>query len=374
MGEVLHIETRASERKKRKQILDAERDYARPFLNRWHKEVEAKVRAGRLPDLSTRFAKLLTNYPSANQGSCWPGQPEMAGKLGKSVRTIGYLISLFVKEGLLRCKQRGLNKSNVYIYQIASKDIFPSRQNPAGQDRQNPADYPLESDPLESDPLESTSSLSSKRPREKLIEDNDEGDPIEHNTIDRIGKAVLPRSEPGASAETASGLPMDGEVLPPANISFPRFWNHSRRRSHPKDSPGPARKRWEVLSEADRSEIAALLDRDGEINLGLMWTCVWLDHRCWREEPLRRSGTAGALDRLGRFEPLPLSLPASTRPPEGHYAIREHTEAFNEWCRYLRQHRIIVPFVSSIVDENGKRVQGFYRRSPRPPDEQPEPR
>jgi hypothetical protein len=182
MGNVLHLDATASERKL-KQLADAARDRARVHIVRWLKEVEAKVRAGKLNDLDARFARALTNFPSANQGTCWAGQPRLAETLGKSVRTIGYCVKRLTDQRLLGRKQRGLNRSNIYTLQIDGTDLFPSRQTPsrqdrqriAGQDRQEiadpdrqkVADYPFESESYENIDSKPTSSAASKRPREE---------------------------------------------------------------------------------------------------------------------------------------------------------------------------------------------------------------
>lgn len=70
--------------------------------------------------------------------------------------------------------------------------------------------------------------------------------------------------------EVWSETVLDGEIVGP--ISFSDFWNGSRRHSDNKDKVGPARKAFEALSEEERQEISALLDRDGEIDLGGEWT------------------------------------------------------------------------------------------------------
>jgi hypothetical protein len=330
----------------------------RPRKYVWLNAVKMDPRVRNYPHISRRlfieYCDVLMLFDSFCREGVWAGRLNWSKRLDVSIRQITRVANALEGMGHIKIQRRG-RSTNLIVPFLNGQRLFP--MGPQG----HPNLPKLDSNIPELNPPEPPTAHV---------------DPVERNTIDRTGNAALPTSEPSTSGETANGLPIEGEILGRADISFPRFWNHSRLRSHPKDSPGPARKRWEALSEADRSEIAARLERDGEIDLGLMWTCVWLDHRCWREEPLRRSGTAGILDRLGRLDlrPLSPSPPALTRPPDGNFAVVEHTRAFEEWCQYLRQRRIIVPLVSSIVDENGKKVQGFYCRSPRPPDEEPEPR
>jgi hypothetical protein len=64
------------------------RNSARPRLRRWFARIEAKIKGGRLLDVDGRLALALTNYPSANEDICWPGQARIAGVLGRSDRTV----------------------------------------------------------------------------------------------------------------------------------------------------------------------------------------------------------------------------------------------------------------------------------------------
>jgi hypothetical protein len=213
-----------------------------------------------------------------------------------------------------------------------------------------------------------------------------------------IGDDVSPTCETGASGTTSRSLAtkevdtvLDGEIIGP--ISFSDFWNGSRRHSDNKDKPGPARKAFEALSEEERQEISALLDRDGEIDLGGEWACLWLKARAWREAPLRKSGINGFFDaprpgsREDRLEQTtlarrrfrewahspddPTNVAArrdAQREPE-QYPVIEHTRAFEEWCRHFRRHHRVPPLAMDIVDQDGKRRRGFYMPSPTPPDD-----
>jgi hypothetical protein len=222
-----------------------------------------------------------------------------------------------------------------------------------------------------------------------------------------VGDDVSTTCKQEASGNTSRSLArkeveavLNGEIVQP--LSFSEFWNGSRRRSDAKDKPGPARKAFEMLSAEERQEIGALLDRDGEIDLGGEWACVWLRARAWREAPLRKSGITGFFDslrpRAGSREDrqeqttvarralrewawredlaienntqvgAPLGYGVASCPP-GHYPIVEHTRAFAEWCQHYRRHRRVPPMSIDIVDQDGKRCRGFYMLTPYPPDD-----
>jgi hypothetical protein len=191
---------------------------------------------------------------------------------------------------------------------------------------------------------------------------------------------------------------LDGEIVYP--ISFSDFWNGSRRHSDNKDKPGPARKAFDALSQEERQEITILLERDGEIDLGGEWSCIWLKARAWREAPLRRSGIAGLFQDLrprpgsredrqertanarrqfrewvqredadtGNNTAVAVTLGNGIAGcPPGHYPIVEHTRPFEEWCQHYRRNHRVPPLAMDIVDQDGRRRRGFYMPTPFPP-------
>jgi hypothetical protein len=266
------------------------------------------------------------------------------------------------------------------------------RQDSACLDRQDSANKPFEQHPFEQHPIEPPLSPKSQNATAELATGSDDGVLPDHHACGETARS-LARKE----VETV----LNGEIVGP--VTFSDFWNGSRRRSDNKDKPGPARKAFEMLSTEERQEITALLDRDGEIDLGGEWSCIWLRTRAWREAQLRKSGIAGVFEAL---RPRPGSredrqeMTANSRRqfrewawredsatgdnntlvaaqlgygiascPPGQYPIIEHTRAFEEWCQHYRRNRRVPPLAIDIVDQHGKRSRGFYKPTPYPPDD-----
>ena len=102
------------------------RNAARPRLRRWFARIEMEITVGRLLDIDGRLAQSLTNYPSANEGICWPGQARLAGVLGRSDRTVRRSLDRLERAGFLHAKQRGWNRSSCYTFMIDGHPLIPS--------------------------------------------------------------------------------------------------------------------------------------------------------------------------------------------------------------------------------------------------------
>jgi hypothetical protein len=208
MGDVLHLKSVAKDRKAR----DA-RNFARPRITNWHRRIDGEMREAMLLEIDGRLARLLTSFPSANDGVCWPGQMRLAATLGKSDRTIRRSISRLERRGFLVARQQGWNLSNCYVFMLDGKSLIPGAERvltgvPTKRDdrtsvsacnrtsvsvcnRTSVSSYLLESESLESESLESIAQRPSKLPREKKRSVDDHSTPIGElidHVVRKLGK------------------------------------------------------------------------------------------------------------------------------------------------------------------------------------------
>lgn len=221
---------------------------ARPLLRAWLGAVEHKIQAKSLKDLDYRLAVILTNFPSANEGKCWPRQKRLARQAGRSERTIREALGRLVSRGLLMRRRGGQGRTSCYAFAIDGALIFTAqsenwsrssaqlRRAIAAPERQGHADKPLE--------------LHS--PEENLSP-----------------------SSPCAGGNEVIDL---GDQRSRTKI-FDRFWDACDASERGKK--GPASAEWDRLSITDLSKIVSLLGRDHRIDLGGMWACRWLKQRRW---------------------------------------------------------------------------------------------
>jgi hypothetical protein len=384
----------------------------RPKKYVWLDTVKADSRLGSCPHLSRRliadYAELLSSFSSFERDGVYAGRPNLSRRLGVSIRQITRLNRALSDMGFAQVKRRG-QETNLVVPILDGKRLFPtgpevtSEVTPDVTRRSHqigvsmgPTGHPslLEQD-------RKLHNLNSLQPFEARLS----ADPPPSN----VGDGVSPTFETGASGTTSRSLStkgaetvLDGEIIEPA--TFSEFWNRSRRHSDSRDKPGPARKAFEMLSDEERQEITERLDRDGEIDLGGEWTCLWLKARAWHEAPLRKSGVAGALDALRRprsgsredrqeqttlarrrFRGFAQSQDVhddsdlagmghiaarrdAQREPE-QYPVIEGTRAFDEWCQHYRFSRRVPPLTMDLVGPSGQRFRGFYMPTPYPPKE-----
>lgn len=233
----------------------------RKKIAEWHKEVDARIRAGRLIDFDGRLVRALSNFPSATlEGRCWVGQTRLSATLNRSDRTIRSSLARLRSELLLQCKQRGNGRSCRYTFCIDGMPLIvlagSDWKSTSGSNRKDASGLEL---PARKD----ASDKSNKR-----FDSNEQESPLTPNP---------PKLELGR------------ERGPVREVSFADFWDASRGNSARNDKVGPARAQWLKLPLADRCEIESLV-KEGAIDLKGQWTSVWLKSRCWRERALKPSG------------------------------------------------------------------------------------
>jgi hypothetical protein len=293
------------------QSLAEARRRARPLLNYWLRKVERAVVDKKLQPVDYLMAKELTNYPSANQGRCYPGQTRLGKKLGICDRTARRSLKRLCNEGLLQCKRGGPGRTASWTFCFNKTPIFGGPMFSGSEERSHEAalsapdqtpvsdlertpvsDKPYEPDPFERKPFPPTP----QRPC---------GGDQQANAASLGEQSWPPATEPQAAMRHAlvaafeSGCPKEalhGEVLGP-EISFADFWNGTRRHSSSRDKEGWARAAWKKLSREDRCVLGTMMN-EGRIDLNGMYTGNWLANRVWEEPALCKSGILGALDRI----------------------------------------------------------------------------
>jgi hypothetical protein len=376
----------------------------------WLDTLKADPKIRNYPHLSSRFlidlGEVLMSFSSFSLEGVYAGRKNLGRRLGVSPRQASRGVAAFADMGYLEVARRG-RSTNLMTPILNGGRLFPSGPEVHSKvqsewTRRSTRTPPLSGPEGPPNLLKQDINIhelnSPQSPEARLSADPPPSD---------VGDDVSPTCETGASGTTSRSLStkevdtvLDGEIVYP--ISFSTFWNGSRRHSDNKDKPGPARKAFDALSEEERQEITVLLDRDGEIDLGGEWSCIWLKARAWREPALHKSGIAGVFDRLrprpgsreDRQEQTTLSrrefrehwqsLDAddpivagmanvaarrdAQREPE-QYAVIEHTRAFDEWCQHFRRNHRVPPLAMDIVDQDGKRRRGWYMPTPYPPDD-----
>jgi hypothetical protein len=316
MGDVVPLKPQSG-----RQADQSKRNAARPRLRRWFARIEVEIKGGRLLDIDGRLAQALTNYPSANEGICWPGQARLAGLLGRSDRTVRRSIGRLERAGFLHAKQQGWNRSSCYTFMIDGHPLIPSagrlgvvlpaaptpgsarsgegaetppaspavstyRRTPMSTcdrtsvstcDRTSVSTYPLES----SKPLESESPSTPKAP----IEGAGTAASGEITATVPSGEALSGLSREESTKESTGGA-LVGEIISPQSISFDDFWTASGMVGE----VGPAMAIWGKLQDPERAAIGDLICRNRAIDTEGMWACTWLKNRGWeRPPPIARS-------------------------------------------------------------------------------------
>ncbi len=308
------------------------RDRARPFLTSWLKTIETVIRDRRLSGVDGRLARVLTGVPSANDGFCWARQDWLAGRLGRSDRTIRYSIARLEAAGFLSAKQRGWNRSCLYTFMMNGKPLIPGPegvpqthpQEAATRRRQAPGKKlppvtskklplvtgkklppdPLESDPLEQDhspllpPTPAAGDCSSGETASGLaIEGSQESNPereavrawfdAEHypGYADQLVEELHQRYPQFSRDEIwRKTLPPLMERVPGPIPTFESVWDCC---TEPRGQMGPARAAWMKLTDDEQEQIGLLVFGQHIVDTRGVWLCTWLKARGWQAPPAK---------------------------------------------------------------------------------------
>jgi hypothetical protein len=262
----------------------AARATARPLILAWLKSVEAKVRTKKLKDLDYRLAVILTNFPSANDGKCWPGQKYLAGQAGRCERTIREALGRLENEGLLKTRRGGQGYTSCYTYAIDGCEVF-DRQRDSALDRQQAAAL---------DRQQAAAKPSELKPTEQ------ESPPTPSHRADVID------------------LVAERRVRRPAITGY-EFLDSCHRVKGCRT--GPALAEWSRLSTEDRQAIWRIIERDGAIDLeGLdMWAFTYLKSRTWKRLVSEPSKSA-------------------VKPFADRVFVQENTPQWHAWSRHYHEH------------------------------------
>ena len=358
------------------------RNAARPRLRRWFARIEMEIKGGRLLDIDGRLAQALTNYPSANEGICWPGQARLAGVLGRSDRTVRRSLDRLERAGFLHAKQQGWNRSSCYTFMIDGHPLIPSAGRlgtvlpaasppgsaPSGAVAETPPASPAVSTyrrtPTSACDRTSMSACDwtsmSTYPLELRNPLETDSPPTPKGPIEGTGTAVYgDLTTTVSSGEALSGLSREestsgalvGEIITPQSISFDDFWTASGKVGE----IGPAMATWGKLQDLERAAIGEVVCRNGAINTEGMWACTWLKNRGWeRPRPVDRPAVR-MIDFGARPAMLSLEDEAKRALANGAPVLRPYSDewwAKRNWYAARRQSVY-------VMDKWAERGQGW---------------
>jgi hypothetical protein len=263
------------------------RKRARPVLQAWLDEVEAKSRRQLL---GLAIAKLFANAgPSANEGYAYLGQQRIGLALDRKPRTVRTALAFLCKAKLLACLRGGPGKPARWIFCRDGKPILDSdparklaaraaihcrqeRQSIAGLERQETAD-----NPFLLEPIEKNSPLSFFPPAAA----SEAGGGIFHDRVEEQTVAVAPEpaAEPPALPSPSGAAPAPLAVTDPDTYCFHRLW-FACETSKP-GSIGYAHAEWRKLEQEDKAAIGRLIDQNRRIVLAC-YVGSWLRMRGWK--------------------------------------------------------------------------------------------
>ena len=157
---------------------NAQRRYARPFLQRWLVAGRALARGVgpvKLRPVHVACMDELTKFPSANEFYVFPSQRTIGERMGVSERTARRLFADLKGAKLIAPKRRGLGKTSIWVFCIdglplsAAKFSAQDRPSVAAQDRPPVADKPYELESLEYEPFEHEPSRTPSPPPDSAL-------------------------------------------------------------------------------------------------------------------------------------------------------------------------------------------------------------
>jgi hypothetical protein len=312
----------------------------------WLDTIRADARLQNYPHVGRRFlcdlAVELTKFPSFSTKGIYAGTDTLGKGLGVTSRQIRRGVAALRELGHLIVARRGRAKTSLLIPAMDGKPLFPDAmtgpEGPFGQDRK-----------VRNDRTGRSAMIGPERPHSLLTENQTLDTNHSYHTIPLPPSSVCGKE----NAVDEEGLTLFGRSAFNAGLEFAFEdsdpWKHWLAERGPNGMP----------------PIDVRL-MQGKRRRGAWFPSLYPRTRPRREMTVKRSSSDDCFLRpssTGRQDMTAVAAdPAS-------YAIVENSEAFKQWCSYLRRHRRVPPLVEDIVGDDGRRCRGFYMPEPLPPDE-----